>query len=166
MVPAGREQGRRQCPGNFRAPILKQFWTVALSPDASLALRAHFDALTELVPQLEVRTVDRPARPEALASLIAPHLVQDNFASVAGLPLVELPASSQSRLMAVFFSGDGGWRDIDRTIGEHLQSMGVSVVGWDSVRYFWRRKTPSRPRPIFRQSFWPIAPSGTPTRSR
>ena len=131
-------------PRNFRVPILKQFWTVALSPDVSLPSRAHFDTLTELVPQLEVEAVDRPARPETLASLIAPHLVQDNFASVAGLPLVELPASSQSRLMAVFFSGDGGWRDIDRTIGENLQSMGVSVVGWDSVRYFWTRKTPEQ----------------------
>ena len=23
-----------------------------------------------------------------------------------------------------------------------MQSLGVSVVGWDSLRYFWRRKTP------------------------
>jgi type IV secretory pathway VirJ component len=44
--------------------------------------------------------------------------------------------------MAVFLSGDGGWRDIDKTIGENLQAMGVSVVGWDSVRYFWRKKSP------------------------
>lgn len=46
--------------------------------------------------------------------------------------------------MAVFFSGDGGWRDIDRTIGENLQSLGVSVVGWDCVRYFWSKKTPEQ----------------------
>ena len=44
--------------------------------------------------------------------------------------------------MAVFLSGDGGWRDIDKTIGGKLQSLGVSVVGWDSLRYFWRKKSP------------------------
>ena len=46
--------------------------------------------------------------------------------------------------MAVFLSGDGGWRDIDKTIAENLQSLGVSVVGWDSVRYFWQSKTPQQ----------------------
>ena len=133
-----------EAPRTFRVPILKQFWTVALSPAAPYATRAHFDTLTTLVPPLSVRTLEAAPGPQTLASLIAPHLVQDNFASVAGLPLVELPASSPSRLMAVFFSGDGGWRDIDRTIGEDLQSLGVSVVGWDSVRYFWSRKTPEQ----------------------
>jgi type IV secretory pathway VirJ component len=131
-------------PRTFRVPILKQLWTVALSPTASYATRAHFETLATLVPLLNVQTMDAAPRPQALASLIAPHLVQDNFANVAELPLVELPASSPSRLMAVFFSGDGGWRDIDRTIGEALQSLGVSVVGWDSVRYFWSKKTPEQ----------------------
>ena len=142
--PRVANQGDADAPRNFRVPFLKQFWTVALSPSVSLASRAHFETLTELVPQMEVKALDRPDQPKTLASLIAAHLVQDNFASVSGLPLVELPASSKSRLMAVFFSGDGGWRDIDRTIGEHLQAMGVSVVGWDSVRYFWAKKTPEQ----------------------
>ncbi len=133
-----------QAPRTFGVPILKQFWTVALSPSTSYATRAHFDTLATLVPLLKVQTLDAPPGPKTLASMIAPHLVQDNFADVAGLPLVELPASSPSRLMAVFFSGDGGWRDIDRTIGENLQSLGVSVVGWDSVRYFWSRKSPEQ----------------------
>ncbi len=128
----------------FGVPLLKQFWTVALSPAASYPTRAHFDTLATLVPQLDVQTLAAAAEPQTLASLIAPHLTEDDFSSLAGLPLVELPASQPSRLMAVFFSGDGGWRDIDRTIGEKLQSLGVSVVGWDSVRYFWSRKTPER----------------------
>jgi type IV secretory pathway VirJ component len=128
----------------FRVPILNQFWTVALSPTVSYGTRAHFDTLAMLVPSLNVRALDEVPGPRTLASLIAPHLVQDNFANVAELPLVELPASSPSRLMAVFFSGDGGWRDIDRTVGEDLQSLGVSVVGWDSVRYFWSKKTPDQ----------------------
>jgi len=128
----------------LQAPVLKPFWTVALTPAAGPATRAHFETLRASAPQLEVRPLDAPPGPELLASLVAPHLVPDDFASVAGLPLVELPASSQSHLMAVFLSGDGGWRDIDKTIAENLQALGVSVVGWDSVRYFWRKKTPEQ----------------------
>jgi type IV secretory pathway VirJ component len=45
-------------------------------------------------------------------------------------------------LLAIVLSGDGGWRDLDKTISEKLQSAGVSVVGWDSLRYFWSRKSP------------------------
>ena len=47
-------------------------------------------------------------------------------------------------LLAIVISGDGGWRDLDRTIAEKLRSQGVSVVGWDSLRYFWSRKTPAQ----------------------
>ena len=46
--------------------------------------------------------------------------------------------------MAVVISGDGGWRDLDKTIAEDLQSDGIPVVGWDSLRYFWSKKTPQQ----------------------
>ncbi len=126
----------------FRLPILKEFWTVALTPDITSAARAHFESLVTVAPQIDVRAIDTFPRPSALAAIVAPHLVPDDFDNVANLPLIELPAASPSRLMAVFLSGDGGWRDIDKTIGENLQSLGVNVIGWDSVRYFWRKKTP------------------------
>ena len=52
--------------------------------------------------------------------------------------------------MAVIYSGDGGWRDLDKQIGEALAARGVPVVGVDSLRYFWRARTPDeiaqRPR--------------------
>ncbi len=142
--PCVASRGDAYAPQNFRVPTLKQFWVVALSPSISFAARAHFETLSTLVPQMDVQRLDAPARSQTIASLIALHLVDDDFSRVAGLPLVELPASPPSRRMAIFFSGDGGWRDIDRTIGENLQSMGVSVVGWDSVRYFWSKKTPEQ----------------------
>ena len=103
-----------------------------------------FRTLTTLVPPLKVDTLEAVPGPQTIASLIAPHLIQDDFAKIDELPLIVLPASSPSRLMAIFFSGDGGWRDIDKTIGENLQSLGVSVIGWDSVRYFWTKKTPKQ----------------------
>ena len=47
-------------------------------------------------------------------------------------------------MLAIVLSGDGGWRDLDKTIGETLQSDGVSVVGWDCLWYFWSRKSPEQ----------------------
>jgi type IV secretory pathway VirJ component len=44
----------------------------------------------------------------------------------------------------VIYSGDGGWRDIDKEIAERLQKKGIPVVGVDSLRYFWSQKTPEQ----------------------
>ncbi len=65
-------------------------------------------------------------------------------ASVGGLPLVELPASGPGDLLAVFFSGDGGWRDLDKQIGGILAAHGIATIGVDSLRYFWKAKTPQQ----------------------
>ena len=62
--------------------------------------------------------------------------------AVADLPLVELPAKGKPRALVVFISGDGGWRDIDKQIGEFLQANNVSVIGVDTLRYFWKKKMP------------------------
>ena len=131
-------------PRHWRVPILNRFWSVALTPATPAITRAHFETLQALSPDLEVQTLSARRPDQTLASLVAPHLVPDDFSRVGGLPLIELPASKPSGLMAVFLSGDGGWRDIDKTIAENLQSLGVSVVGWDSVRYFWQSKTPQQ----------------------
>lgn len=62
---------------------------------------------------------------------------------VKGLPLVELPVSDPDNdILAVIISGDGGWASIDRQMGEYLCSQGISVVGLNSLKYFWTRRTP------------------------
>jgi type IV secretory pathway VirJ component len=62
---------------------------------------------------------------------------------VRNLPLTEIePEKKKGSWMAVIYSGDGGWRDLDKEIGEHLAARGVPVVGVDSLRYFWSKKTP------------------------
>ena len=63
---------------------------------------------------------------------------------ISGLPLTELPVDHPSKLMAILLSGDGGWRDLDKTIAEDLQRQGVPVVGLDTLRYFWSKKTPQQ----------------------
>ena len=79
-----------------------------------------------------------------LAVLVEGYVADAARSGVDVLPLVELPAAKPSKVMAVFLSGDGGWRDLDKTIGEKLQALGVPVVGLDSLRYFWRRKSPDQ----------------------
>jgi type IV secretory pathway VirJ component len=64
-------------------------------------------------------------------------------AAVADLPLVELRATGTPvGSLAVMLSGDGGWASIDRDIGGALAARGVDVVGLNSLRYFWTRRTP------------------------
>ena len=61
---------------------------------------------------------------------------------LADLPLVEIPAAGAAARFAVIYSGDGGWRDLDKQVGEALAAHGTPAVGVDSLRYFWRAKTP------------------------
>jgi type IV secretory pathway VirJ component len=78
------------------------------------------------------------------ALLAAPVGTPAEGASLGGLPLVELPASGPGDLMAVFYSGDGGWRDLDKQISGILAEHGIPTVGVDSLRYFWEEKTPEQ----------------------
>jgi type IV secretory pathway VirJ component len=60
------------------------------------------------------------------------------------LPLVEVRATdADSKSIAVVVSGDGGWAGIDRELGEYLSQQGISVVGLNSLQYFWSPRSPS-----------------------
>ena len=59
---------------------------------------------------------------------------------VDDLPLVELRGATHTGTLAVFLSGDGGWADIDKKIGEVLAERGIDVVGFDDRAYL-RGKT-------------------------
>jgi type IV secretory pathway VirJ component len=65
-------------------------------------------------------------------------------AALSDLPIVEIKANTQTEKLAIFLSGDGGWRDLDKTIAEAMSENGINVVGLDSLRYFWKRKDPSQ----------------------
>jgi len=62
---------------------------------------------------------------------------------LADLPMVELPPPRNARpYFALILSGDGGWASIDRQLGDELVRSGVPVVGFNSLQYFWRKRTP------------------------
>lgn len=63
-------------------------------------------------------------------------------AAITGLPLIEARAPGPDPLLALMLSGDGGWAKLDRSIAEELNKRGISVVGWDTLSYFWEKKTP------------------------
>lgn len=65
-------------------------------------------------------------------------------ASIADLPLVEVAATPghASDVMAIMLTGDGGWAGLDREVATVLAGRGVPVVGWDSLRYYWKAKSP------------------------
>ena len=59
-------------------------------------------------------------------------------------PLVEVPAPSPNDTVTLFYSGDGGWRDLDRAVAGQMANLGFPVVGVDALRAFWSGKSPAR----------------------
>lgn len=78
---------------------------------------------------------------EKLAAATAPALPPPP-ASLADLPLVEVKPQGQGDAFAVLLSGDGGWAGLDKNVAAALAAKGIAVVGLDSLRYFWRARTP------------------------
>jgi len=91
----------------------------------------------------EIRPVAGGTHARLLAAEKATFEIADAAAGLEAdaLPVEELPAKGADTLV-VFYSGDGGWRDIDKRISDYLNSRGVAVLGVDSLRYFWRKKEP------------------------
>jgi type IV secretory pathway VirJ component len=68
--------------------------------------------------------------------------VQPSTGELKNLPLVEVAARGpESNHFAVFWSGDGGWADLDKEISAGLAGKGVPVVGVNSLNYFWTKRT-------------------------
>ncbi|MFL6620753.1 MAG: AcvB/VirJ family lysyl-phosphatidylglycerol hydrolase [Povalibacter sp.] len=62
--------------------------------------------------------------------------------SLSDLPLVEVRAPTPGDTFAILISGDGGWAGLDKKVAAALAGKGVDVVGLDSLRYFWSKRTP------------------------
>ncbi|MGH8060595.1 MAG: virulence factor family protein [Pseudoxanthomonas sp.] len=63
-------------------------------------------------------------------------------ASLVDLPLIEVPATGKGDTFAVLLSGDGGWAGLDKEVADALVAKGIPVVGFDSLRYFWKPRKP------------------------
>jgi type IV secretory pathway VirJ component len=57
--------------------------------------------------------------------------------------LIEMPVERPRRdAFVIILSGDGGWRDLDRSMGRYLRDQGVPVLGFDCLNWFWKQRNP------------------------
>ncbi|MBO9717036.1 MAG: virulence factor family protein [Pseudoxanthomonas sp.] len=61
---------------------------------------------------------------------------------IAGLPVIEVPSQTDGDTFAILLSGDGGWAGLDKDVAAALAARGIPVAGFDSLRYFWKPRTP------------------------
>ncbi len=96
-----------------------------------------FSVQDSWMPQFKeavARLRNRPADPAAEAPV-----------ALGDLPVVTLPMpANPAEYFAIILSGDGGWASIDKQIGEELVRAGVPTVGFNSLQYFWKKRTPDQ----------------------
>jgi type IV secretory pathway VirJ component len=115
---------------------LPGFWWSSAVDGAALAHPASGPEVPVLPPE--------KSSEGRLAALVEAALARQaaDETGLGDLPLVELPVNGAARRMVVIYSGDGGWRDLDKDIADVMARDGTPVVGVDSLRYFWSEKTP------------------------
>jgi type IV secretory pathway VirJ component len=118
---------------------LNGWWRVSLATAPSAQLAAVVEQSNGVLDRSQGPPLDRLLTLVENALPAAVELANP----LSHLPLTELPAARPGPAMAVIYSGDGGWRDIDKQIGNILARGGMPVVGVDSLRYFWKLKTPA-----------------------
>ena len=116
--------------------------SILLSPAATGDIRARAAAFKAGSPDVTLAETARPT-PVAVVALIEARVAAAKGVGDA-LPVTVLNTVPRHDAMAIILSGDGGWRDIDASIGKALQADGVPVVGFDSLRYFWSKRDPQR----------------------
>jgi type IV secretory pathway VirJ component len=80
------------------------------------------------------------ARVTAAPPVVTPAVVM----SLEDLPLIEVRSKGPERdILAVLVSGDGGWATADRGVAQELVAAGIPVVGLNSLKYFWTKRTPA-----------------------
>ncbi len=79
-----------------------------------------------------------------LPTLLADQLQHLLAGQGAAMPVIEHPSAQPADTLTLFYSGDGGWRDLDRASAEHMAAAGYPVVGIDTLRYYWQHKSPEQ----------------------
>jgi type IV secretory pathway VirJ component len=78
---------------------------------------------------------------EVIVALAKKSYAGDKAQSVADLPLVEVSNNVKNKTLIIIYSGDGGWRDIDRMLGDLFAKRDYAVIGVDALRYFWSKRS-------------------------
>ncbi|KAB0679973.1 virulence factor family protein [Aureimonas leprariae] len=120
--------------------------TVIFTPDADKEGRNHVAALADQADGIDIRETDDDDAFSQLGLAVGDLIEQatETDPDTAGLPLTILDAKPTRDTLAIIYSGDGGWRDLDKEIGDIFQKEGLPTVGVDSLRYFWTKQTPEK----------------------
>jgi type IV secretory pathway VirJ component len=138
-------------PARLHAPwVVLQGETDRMCPAAearqfvSLARPARYVEVADVGHDLHVSPQWLPQFQTAYATLLAsgPRSLPPPPPGLSDLPLIEMPAAGAGDLFAVLLSGDGGWAGLDKQVAKALEDRGIPVVGMDSLRYFWKERTP------------------------
>lgn len=137
-TPAGWVYGLQ--PGPLPDPV-----TVISTPAAPADGRSHVADLVGQGFKIDradaAGSADAALRAAGAAAIVAERARGDR--PLADLPIAVLAAKPAYDTMAIVLSGDGGWRDIDSELAGILADGGVPTIGLDSLRYFWKEKTPA-----------------------
>ncbi|WP_445619310.1 virulence factor family protein [Kushneria sp. Sum13] len=83
----------------------------------------------------------------ASTTLAAQRLAALLKGSGSTLPTIPLPGQgdqTHSKTVTLYYSGDGGWRDLDQVSGEYMAAHGYPVVGVDTLKAFWQHRSPEQ----------------------
>ncbi|WP_312796952.1 AcvB/VirJ family lysyl-phosphatidylglycerol hydrolase [Tianweitania sp.] len=136
------------CPGASSKPLAKGGFSYGF--DSELPNDAHLFVAEADLDQVEAEAEAQDTiTVSALDDDPAEQIVQA-VSELSGtahpfgdLPAIDLPSEDAPKALAILVSGDGGWRDLDKTIGDYLSTQSIHVVGLDSLHYFWAKKNPA-----------------------
>lgn len=132
-LSVGLNLSQTTCP----APVPTQgHWQVAWNdnPDDDTARLLREQSAVET----QIADYDTP-----LPDLLIDQLEQRLDGNRQALPLIEVGAA-EGDTRVLFYSGDGGWRDLDRDVAGELAQRGLPTLGIDTLRYFWQHKSPEQ----------------------
>jgi type IV secretory pathway VirJ component len=73
----------------------------------------------------------------------------------------DLPSRFPARAIAIIYSGDGGWQDLDKTIGEWMAAQDIHVVGVSTIKAFWTAREPKQVAADINKLIADADPTGT-----
>jgi type IV secretory pathway VirJ component len=60
------------------------------------------------------------------------------------MPLIENHSEGKSNYYVILLSGNGGWRDLDKSLTAYLNSKNISVLGLNTKQYLLSEKKPEQ----------------------
>jgi type IV secretory pathway VirJ component len=106
-------------------------------PDARLTVTQNKNLITEK----EIQSTEFIE----LMTWLDPHIEQQLTGenSKEKLPIREILSSdARDDRFVIMISGDGGWAEFDRGVASNYTKRGINVIGFDSLTYFWHKRTP------------------------